>query len=73
MIYLSCILVQAGNVVTGEMVKVLLEAGADIVKVGIGPGMAVTALLVMSLLCMDDLIHDDCHSSSWSWPLLQHS
>jgi GMP reductase len=32
----------AGNVVTGEMVEELLLAGADIVKVGIGPGSACT-------------------------------
>ena len=30
---------QAGNVVTGEMVEELLLTGADIIKVGIGPGM----------------------------------
>jgi GMP reductase len=32
----------AGNVVTGEMVEELLLAGADIIKVGIGPGSACT-------------------------------
>lgn len=32
----------AGNVVTGEMVEQLILAGADIVKVGIGPGSACT-------------------------------
>ncbi|CAL4042489.1 GMP reductase [Buchnera aphidicola (Takecallis arundicolens)] len=32
----------AGNVVTGEMVEALLLAGADIVKVGIGPGSVCT-------------------------------
>ncbi|ALC16957.1 guanosine 5'-monophosphate oxidoreductase [Desulfuromonas soudanensis] len=32
----------AGNVVTGEMVEELLLSGADIVKVGIGPGSACT-------------------------------
>lgn len=31
---------QAGNVVTGEMVEELILAGADIIKVGIGPGEA---------------------------------
>lgn len=31
-------LFQAGNVVTGEMVEELLLSGADIIKVGIGPG-----------------------------------
>ena len=28
----------AGNVVTGEMVEELILSGADIIKVGIGPG-----------------------------------
>ena len=32
------ILTQAGNVVTGEMVEQLILNGADIVKIGIGPG-----------------------------------
>ena len=32
----------AGNVVTGEMVKELILSGADIVKVGIGPGSVCT-------------------------------
>ncbi len=32
----------AGNVVTGEMVEELLLSGADIVKVGIGPGSVCT-------------------------------
>ena len=31
-----------GNVVTGEMVEELILAGADIVKVGIGPGSVCT-------------------------------
>ena len=34
-------MVQAGNVVTGEMVEELVLSGADIIKVGIGPGMYV--------------------------------
>jgi len=34
--------VQAGNVVTGEMVEELILSGADIVKVGIGPGSVCT-------------------------------
>lgn len=32
------VLSQAGNVVTGEMVEELILSGADIIKVGIGPG-----------------------------------
>lgn len=35
---LHCIALQAGNVVTGEMVEELILSGADIIKVGIGPG-----------------------------------
>ena len=34
--------IMAGNVVTGEMVEELLLAGADIIKVGIGPGSVCT-------------------------------
>jgi GMP reductase len=34
--------IMAGNVVTGEMVEALVLAGADIVKVGIGPGSVCT-------------------------------
>jgi len=33
---------QAGNVVTGEMVEELILSGADLVKVGIGPGSVCT-------------------------------
>lgn len=32
------LVLQAGNVVTGEMVEELILSGADIIKVGIGPG-----------------------------------
>ena len=32
----------AGNVVTGEMVEELLLSGADIIKIGIGPGSVCT-------------------------------
>lgn len=34
--------IMAGNVVTGDMVEALIFAGADIVKVGIGPGSVCT-------------------------------
>jgi GMP reductase len=36
------IVVMAGNVVTGDMTEALLLAGADIIKVGIGPGSVCT-------------------------------
>jgi len=35
-------IIMAGNVVTGEMVEELLLSGADIIKVGIGPGSVCT-------------------------------
>ncbi|MDO9275248.1 MAG: GMP reductase [Lutibacter sp.] len=35
-------IIMAGNVVTGEMVEELLLAGADMIKVGIGPGSVCT-------------------------------
>lgn len=35
-------IIMAGNVVTGEMTEALILAGADIVKVGIGPGSVCT-------------------------------
>lgn len=38
----SLLSLQAGNVVTGEMVEELILSGADIIKVGIGPGSVCT-------------------------------
>ena len=35
-------LIIAGNVVTGDMTEDLLNAGADIIKIGIGPGSVCT-------------------------------
>lgn len=40
-IFLS-IPLEAGNVVTGEMVEELILSGADVIKVGIGPGSVCT-------------------------------
>ena len=34
--------IMAGNVVTGEMTQELIESGADIIKIGIGPGSVCT-------------------------------
>ncbi|GAA0806414.1 IMP dehydrogenase [Faecalicatena orotica] len=39
----------AGNVVTSEAVKMLVEAGADAVKVGIGPGSICTTRIVAGI------------------------
>ncbi len=39
----------AGNIATGEAAKVLVEAGADAVKVGIGPGSICTTRIVTGI------------------------
>ena len=39
----------AGNVATGEATKALIEAGADAVKVGIGPGSICTTRVVAGI------------------------
>lgn len=39
----------AGNVVTAEATKALMEAGADVVKVGIGPGSICTTRIVAGI------------------------
>ena len=39
----------AGNVATGEAVKALIEAGADAVKIGIGPGSICTTRVVAGI------------------------
>ncbi len=41
--------VMAGNVATGEATKALIEAGADAVKVGIGPGSICTTRVVAGI------------------------
>lgn len=40
------VIIVAGNVVTGEGTKALIEAGADVVKVGVGPGSICTTRVV---------------------------
>jgi GMP reductase len=43
----------AGNVVTGEMVEELILAGADIIKVGIGPGSVCTTRVKLELVILN--------------------
>eukprot|EP00064_Thunnus_orientalis_P020069 superscaffoldBa00005328_g20200 len=42
--------IMAGNVVTGEMVEELILAGADIIKVGIGPGAGADFVMLGGML-----------------------
>ncbi|MFR6561198.1 MAG: IMP dehydrogenase [Eubacterium ventriosum] len=41
----------AGNVATGDATRDLIEAGADAVKVGIGPGSICTTRVVCRYWC----------------------
>lgn len=40
------VVIMAGNVATGTMARKIIQAGADVVKVGIGPGSACTTKMV---------------------------
>ena len=46
------ITVVAGNVATAEATRALFEAGADVVKVGIGPGSICTTRVVAGVVCL---------------------
>ncbi|MEQ2184609.1 hypothetical protein GOODEAATRI_009790 [Goodea atripinnis] len=48
--------IMAGNVVTGEMVEELILSGADIIKVGIGPGAGADFVMMGGMLAG----HDEC-------------
>ena len=50
----------AGNVATGEAVKALVEAGADAVKVGIGPGSICTTRIVAGVGVPQISAIDEC-------------
>jgi IMP dehydrogenase len=52
----------AGNVATGEAVEALIEAGADAVKVGIGPGSICTTRIVAGVGVPQISAIDECAS-----------
>lgn len=52
----------AGNVATGEAAKALIEAGADAVKVGIGPGSICTTRIVAGIGVPQITAVMDCYS-----------
>ena len=54
--------VVAGNVVTADGVRDLVEAGADIVKVGVGPGAMCTTRM------MTGVGRPQLSTSHWPWP-----
>ncbi len=47
----NAVQVVAGNVATADATRALIEAGADAVKVGIGPGSICTTRIVAALAC----------------------
>ncbi|MBQ8947685.1 MAG: IMP dehydrogenase [Lachnospiraceae bacterium] len=56
----------AGNVATGEATKALIEAGADAVKVGIGPGSICTTRVVSGIGVPQITAIMDCYEvASW--------
>lgn len=62
---------QAGNVVTGEMVEELILAGADIIKVGIGPGnhtLTFPGLCVISIM-LNSLLHTSRKGEDFATPI----
>ena len=58
---------KAGNVVTGEMVEELILSGADIIKVGIGPG---RMILLVPPWCSFDTKAFNCFRLGQNFPQL---
>ena len=56
--------VVAGNVATGEATKALIDAGADAVKVGIGPGSICTTRIVAGVGVPQLTAIDDCATAA---------
>lgn len=54
------IAIVAGNVVTAEATRELIEAGADVVKVGVGPGSICTTRIVAGIGCPQLTAIYDC-------------
>ena len=63
----------AGNVATGEATKALIEAGADAVKVGIGPGSICTTRVIAGIGVPQITAVNDAYvvAKSTEFPLLQ--
>ena len=56
----------AGNVATGEATQALIEAGADAVKIGIGPGSICTTRVVAGIGVPQITAIMDCYEASKS-------
>jgi IMP dehydrogenase len=60
----------AGNVATGEAVRALIEAGADAVKVGIGPGSICTTRMVAGVGVPQLTAIMDCVAAACDVPII---
>jgi IMP dehydrogenase len=58
------IAIVAGNVVTAEATRELMEAGADAVKVGVGPGSICTTRVIAGVGCPQFTAIQDCASAA---------
>ena len=54
----------AGNVATGDATRALIEAGADCVKVGIGPGSICTTRVVAGIGVPQITAVMDCYEAA---------
>ncbi len=60
----------AGNVATGDATKALIDAGADAVKVGIGPGSICTTRMVAGVGVPQLTAIDDCSKAAGDVPVI---
>ncbi|KIC22398.1 IMP dehydrogenase [Leisingera sp. ANG-Vp] len=66
----SSVQVIAGNVATGEATKALIDAGADAVKVGIGPGSICTTRMVAGVGVPQLTAIMDCAAAAGDTPVI---
>ncbi len=66
----SGVQVIAGNVATGDATKALIDAGADAVKVGIGPGSICTTRMVAGVGVPQLTAINDCAKSAGNTPII---
>ena len=66
----SAVQVVAGNVATAEATKALIDAGADAVKVGIGPGSICTTRMVAGVGVPQLTAIDDCATAAGDIPVI---
>ncbi|MDA5555701.1 IMP dehydrogenase [Shimia sp. MMG029] len=66
----NAVQVIAGNVATGDATRALIDAGADAVKVGIGPGSICTTRMVAGVGVPQLTAIDDCATAAGDVPVI---